>query len=161
MPPSDPSRPEPQSFVPADFVIPPVPQSDLLRLEPLGPEHNERDYAAWTSSIDHIRSTPGFADRDWPHEMPIAANLSDLINHARDFEARTGFTYSVLDGDEVVGCVYIYPPRSAAEVAAGDPVLVHSWVTKERAELDKVLWRLVSRWITESWPFDTWTYAPR
>src|SRR5437870_402916 len=27
-------------------------------LEPLGPQHNERDYAAWTSSMEHILATP-------------------------------------------------------------------------------------------------------
>jgi hypothetical protein len=26
-------------------------------LEPLGPEHNEQDFAAWTSSMDHIIAT--------------------------------------------------------------------------------------------------------
>jgi hypothetical protein len=29
-------------------------------LEPLGPEHNEQDYDAWTSSMEHIAETPGF-----------------------------------------------------------------------------------------------------
>ena len=34
--------------------------TDDFVLEPLGPEHNEADYAAWTSSLEHIRRTPGF-----------------------------------------------------------------------------------------------------
>jgi hypothetical protein len=36
---------------PAELVTP-----DFV-LEPLGPQHNERDYAAWTSSIEHILAT--------------------------------------------------------------------------------------------------------
>ena len=80
-------------------------------LVPLGPQHNERDYAAWSSSIDHIRATPGFPDGDWPHEMTLEENRGDLERHARDFAARTGFTYTVLDPDDgdVIGCLYIYP----------------------------------------------------
>lgn len=151
----------PHDFVPPDFVVPAVPQSRAFRLEPLGPEHNERDYAAWTSSFAHIQSTPGFASRGWPHEMTLEANLGDLVAHADDFEARRGFTYSVLDGDEVIGCVYIYPPRSDAEKASGHAVHVSSWVTEERAALDTVLWELVTTWLRNAWPFETWLYAPR
>lgn len=76
-------------------------------LRPLGPEHNERDHAAWSSSIDHIRATPGFAERSWPHPMSLAENLADLEAHARDFAERKGFTYTVLDPatNDVLGCV--------------------------------------------------------
>jgi hypothetical protein len=60
------------------------------------------------SSIDHIRSTPGLVDWDWPTPMSLEQNLGDLEHHARDFRERTGFTYSILDGDAVIGCLYIY-----------------------------------------------------
>ena len=53
-------------FVPTDFEPPTTLGSDHFRLEPLGPQHNEADHAAWTSSIAHIRSTPGFPDGNWP-----------------------------------------------------------------------------------------------
>ena len=46
------------AFVPAGFDPPPGLATGELRLEPLGPQHNERDYAAWTSSMDHIRRLP-------------------------------------------------------------------------------------------------------
>ena len=59
-------------------------------LEPLGPRHNESDYAAWSSSIAHIQATPGFAGASWPHEMSLAENLADLEMHERDFEDRVG-----------------------------------------------------------------------
>jgi hypothetical protein len=39
--------------------------------------------------------------------MTLAENHDDLERHAHDFRERSGFTYSILDGDEVIGCVYI------------------------------------------------------
>jgi hypothetical protein len=102
-------------FVSAGFEPPLGLVTDRFTLEPLGPEHDERDYVAWSSSIDHIRSSPGYGpESSWPHEMSLAGNLADLERHAHDFAERTGFTYSVADPEgDVVGCVYIYPARRA------------------------------------------------
>ena len=144
------------TFVPDDFIAPPHLDGPGFRLEPLGAAHNDRDYEAWTSSMDHIRATPGFEDWDWPHEMSREENLADLEGHARDFVNRTGFTYSILDGDEVIGCVYIYPSRDAGHDAA-----VRSWVRASRADLDEPVWRTLSRWIEDSWPFANPSYATR
>jgi hypothetical protein len=144
-------------FVPDEFEPPRYLDGPGFRLEPLGPEHNERDYAAWMSSIEHIRATPGFPHGDsWPEPMPIERNLQDLVDHADDFAARRGFTYTVLDGEDVFGCVYIYPskrPEHDAEVS--------SWVTQARAELDRVLWETVSEWLARDWPFANPRYAER
>jgi hypothetical protein len=110
-------------FVPEDFVVPRELVAGGFRLEPLGPQHNEGDYRAWMSSIEHIRSTPGFQGRSWPREMTLAENLADLEAHAKDFAARSGFTYTVLaeDGGEIVGCVYIYPAADGRDtVGAGE-----------------------------------------
>ncbi|MEV4612737.1 N-acetyltransferase [Kitasatospora sp. NPDC049258] len=141
------------AFVPEDFAPPRRLDAELFRLEPLGPRHNDADHAAWTTSIEHIRATPGFAGRGWPPEagMSLADNLRDLARHAADFEQRTGFTYSVLDGPteaDVVGCLYIYP-------AADDPAAaqVRSWVRADRAELDAPLHRAVADWLAAAWPF--------
>src|SRR5215471_21207309 len=102
-----------EPFVPVDFEAPVAYETTLFRLEPLGPEHNERDYDAWTSSMEHIHSTPGWGDSRWPREMTLDENRADLERHANDFRNRTGFTYSVLDpgSRDVIGCVYIYPAR--------------------------------------------------
>ena len=75
----------------------PASSTAAFTLEPLGPRHNESDYAAWTSSIAHIQATPGFPWGSWPHEMSLAENLADLEMHERHFEKRVGFTYTVLD----------------------------------------------------------------
>jgi len=147
------------TFVPDDFEPPRGLATPDFVLEPLGPQHNESDYAAWTSSMAHIRATPGWGESSWPREMTPAENHVDLERHAADFAARAGFTYTVLDraGGDVIGCVYIYPRRDGDR---GD-ARVLSWVSAERAALDGVLWRAVSAWLREAWPFARPQYAPR
>ncbi len=150
------------SFVPDDFVAPRSLTGEGFWLEPLGPEHNEGDYRAWTSSIDHIRSTPGFEGRTWPKpDMTLAENLGDLERHAADFAARSGFTYTVrADGSaQIIGCVYIYPDKSGASEASGADV--RSWVSGDRPALDVVLYEAVSDWLRSAWPFVTVRYATR
>ena len=144
-------------FVPPDFNVPlELATSDFV-LEPLGPEHNEQDYEAWTSSLEHIAQTPGFPWGSWPREMTSDENREDLERHAGDFRNRKGFTYTVLDpGDrDVIGCVYIYPIRDTEGTA-----IVQSWVRKSHAHLDTPLWRAVSDWLESEWPFTTVQYAP-
>jgi hypothetical protein len=66
-------------FVPDGFDPPSGLETDLFRLEPLGPQHNERDYEAWSSSIEHIRASPGYgAGSRWPRPMSLEENLADL-----------------------------------------------------------------------------------
>ena len=150
------------SFVPDDFVPPARLVAPAFVLEPLGPQHNERDYVAWTSSIEHILATPGFvqpgAEHAWPHPMALDENLRDLVRHAEDFAARRGFTYTVLDParNSVIGCLYIYPSKDDVHDAR-----VRSWVTAARADLDYVLWRAVSDWLAAAWPFRNPDYAGR
>ena len=97
------------SFVPDTFAPPLGLDHPRFRLRPLGPEHNDADYAAWTSSIAHIRATPGYAERSWPREMTLDENRVDLERHAADFAAGTGFTYTVLgvgrESATVIGCL--------------------------------------------------------
>jgi hypothetical protein len=144
-------------FVPDDFVVPLSLVCASFVLEPLGPEHNEGDYRAWTSSMAHIRATPGFEGRSWPAQMTLAENLGDLERHAADFAARSGFTYTVRSsgGGEIIGCVYVYP------LPDGPGADVRSWVSADRASLDVVLYEAVSEWLRSGWPFTTLRYAPR
>lgn len=94
--------------------------------------------------------------------MTAAQNLADLEQHAADFAARIGFTYTVVapdrpDGQEVIGCVYVYRPQP------GDPgdAAVRSWVRADHAELDSVLYVTVRDWLARDWPFHAVEYAPR
>lgn len=138
------------ALVPDDFEVPVRLETPLFRLEPLGPEHNERDHEAWTSSIDHIRATPGFAGRTWPRPMTLEENLADLEGHRAEFEARTAFAYTVLDprAEHVIGCVYV--DRDAARA---DGVAVRSWVRGTHADLDAPLRATVTAWLERHWPF--------
>ena len=140
-------------FVPVGFDPPTSLATDQFRLEPLGPQHNLADHAAWTSSIDHIRSTPGYPDGRWPPPdgMTLERNLADLRRHADDFTRRVGFTFTVLDpgDDDVIGCVYLYPSRSDDW-----DVTVQSWVRADRADLDVPLAHAVAGWIATDWPWE-------
>jgi RimJ/RimL family protein N-acetyltransferase len=143
-------------FVPHDFQPPLSIATDHFLLEPLGPEHNEADHEAWSSSLEHIRATPGFPDGRWPRLMTLEENRADLERHARDFASRSGFTYTVLEPSDrgVIGCVYIYPgPDEACDA------VVTSWVRATRASLDAALRDLVSHWLAEAWPFERISYA--
>ncbi|MFI6029860.1 GNAT family N-acetyltransferase [Amycolatopsis magusensis] len=140
-------------FVPAGFAPPTSLATDRFRLEPLGPKHNAADHAAWTSSIEHIRATPGYPDGNWPplDGMTLEENLSDLRRHADDFARRNGFTFTVLDpgDDDVIGCVYLYPADSE-----NSDVTVQTWVRADRPELDATLADAVARWLATDWPWD-------
>jgi hypothetical protein len=146
-----------EPFVPDSFDPPRGLSDPRFVLEPLGPQHNERDYAAWTSSMEHIRATPGFIDSSWPHPMTLEENRGDLERHQQDFVDRTGFTYTVLDpGDgDVIGCLYIYPPKDVPGAR------VSSWVRADRAELDEPLAEAVAGWLRASWPFAQVRYLGR
>jgi hypothetical protein len=140
-------------FVPVGFDPPTSLATSQFRLEPLGPQHNQADHAAWMSSIEHIRSTPGYPDGDWPplSGLTLEENLSDLRRHADDFRRGSGYTFTVLDpGDnDVIGCVYLYP--SAAEEW---DVTVQSWVRADRAALDVPLADAVAHWLATDWPWE-------
>ena len=147
-----------KSFVPSGFVVPLALATEQFRLEPLGPQHNDSDYDAWSSSVEHIHMTPGWETSSWPDDRSLVDNLRDLQRHADDFDNRAGFTYTVLDPatDDVIGCLYIYPDRSGEHEAH-----VRSWVRASRAELDVPLWRAVGDWLADDWPFEHVDYAAR
>jgi hypothetical protein len=140
-------------FVPDDFDPPTRLATDRFVLEPLGPQHNHADLAAWSSSIDHIRATPGYPDGNWPpiEGMTPERNLADLVRHAGHFAERKGFTFTVLDpaDDDVIGCVYIYPVKDPAY-----DVGVQSWVRADHADLDTPLADAVAEWIARDWPWE-------
>jgi hypothetical protein len=140
------------SLVPDDFDVPATHVFDGFRLEMLGPEHNNGDYAAWTTSMEHIRATHGFEGHPWPHPMTLEENHADMVMHAAEFEARTSFTWSVLapGTDEVIGCVYLYPydpPRAGRG-------RFRSWVSADRAALDEPVRKTLAEWFANSWPIE-------
>jgi hypothetical protein len=144
------------TLVPASFEVPHRYRTADFVLEPLGPEHNERDHAAWMSSIEHIRATHGFADRRWPVPMTLEENLRDLEAHRAEFDERAAFAYSVLDPatDDVIGCIYVNPAPE------GEGALVRTWVRASHAQLDGTLRDEVVSWLERDWPLDSVSTGP-
>jgi RimJ/RimL family protein N-acetyltransferase len=126
------------------------PPHPFFAFEILGPEHNDSDLAAWSSSIEHIRSSPGWAESTWPSRVYSGAeNLADLTEHRDHHERRIDFAWTVLDPAtrEVIGCVYLTPPRNGREAARAQ-----SWVRADRAELDVELRTHLGPWWVAAWP---------
>jgi hypothetical protein len=140
-------------FVPPGFHPPTSLTTGQFRLEPLGPQHNHADHAAWTSSIEDIRSTPGYRDGNWPPRggLTLKQNLSDLGRHADDFARAVGVAFTVLNprNSDVIGCVHLYPSTSEAW-----DVRVQSWVRADRQGLDVPLFAAVARWLATDWPWE-------
>jgi len=145
--------------------VPPPPVTEHLRLEPLQPRHNERDHAAWMSSIDHINATPGFGDGawgldPWPFPMTAEMNLGDLEMHWREFQHGEAYAYSVLDpaDDDVIGCIYVDPDTDPDPDPGIEPdrpsAMVRSWMRVSHAALDQELVDTVDAWLTAAWPFE-------
>ncbi len=86
--------------------------------------------------------------------MTLEKNLDDLNRHARDFRERKGFTYSILDGGDVIGCIYIYPGR-----LAGRDAVISSWVRASYAQSDAAVREALATWIDDAWPFSNPFYA--
>ncbi|WP_236048096.1 N-acetyltransferase [Paractinoplanes ovalisporus] len=144
------------AFVPDDFRVPvELAVLDQFHLKQITHLWNDVDYAAWKSSMSHIRETPGFETYPWPFDMTLEQNEQDLRKHEKDFANREGFTYSVFVGSELAGCVYIYPSRTPGVAD------VRSWVSAGHAALDQPLYRAVSQWLAEVWPFDGVNYSKR
>jgi hypothetical protein len=144
-------------LVPDDFEVPRRHETGDFTLEPLGPEHNERDHAAWMSSIEHIRATHGFVGRSWPRPMTLEENLRDLETHRAELDAREAFAYSVLDPEtnDVIGCVYVNP------APAGVGAVVRTWVRASHAHLDETLRTEVVAWLERDWPLVSVSTPPQ
>jgi hypothetical protein len=146
-------------FLPEEFTPPAPLETHQFRLTLLAPKHCDSDYAAWTSSMDFIRTLPGWAGSKWPYPMTIEDNLRDCETHLSRSTAGLDFAYTVLlpDRDEVIGCVYFMPTRPPR---AGS-VHVRSWVTAEQSALDKPLHDAVDSWLSDEWPWSDVEYASR
>jgi hypothetical protein len=141
-----------------DFTLPEPPRTEQFVLTPLTEEHADSYYAAWSTSMNHVLTTPGFTHRDWPRPMSAGENLEDVRRQVTDAATRRGFTYVALDpaSAEVIGCAYVYPPR---RWRIGPDV--SSWVRADRAELDGPLYQALSSWLEQHWPFVVVDYAER
>jgi RimJ/RimL family protein N-acetyltransferase len=147
-----------QPFVPPDFHVPPVLETEHFRLRMLSVDDVEKDYEAVMESRELLHATFG---GPWPREgFTLGENLRDLERHQREFLNREAFAYTVvaLDESRVVGCVYINPPHRTDADAE-----VHMWVRQSEYDrgLDEVLFGAVREWMGAAWPFASVAYPGR
>ncbi len=147
------------ALVRPDFAVPPGAATALFVLEPLGPQHNAADLAAWTSSIAHKGRRPG-SPVARGRTGPFLSRRTRRTWRATPRTSRNGLASpircSIQQRAKVVGCVYLYPPRRP-----GYDVDVRSWVTADHADLDKPLYAFVCEWLARVWPFNEPDYAVR
>jgi len=146
-------------LVPDDFAVPQVLETGRMRLRPLTMGDAVKDYAAVMESEERLRTVyePG---GEWPLGLTLERNIAELGWHQTEFDLRTSFAYAVvsLDGDEVLGCMYIYPTRKS-----GYDAEVTMWVRQSRVDegLDEHLFETVERWLADAWPFENPAYPGR
>ena len=144
--------PAPLPFVPADFVVPPMLETDEFRLRTLTVHDVVKDYDAVMSSADHCRTIwPGLG---WPEGLTLTQNLIDLGWHQKEFQLRRSFAYTVVNLAEttVLGCVYIDPTKRR-----GYDAVVRLWARASELAggLEDRLYRRVKAWIAAGWPFES------
>ena len=145
-------------FVPSDFDIPLVFETERFRLRMLSVDDVELDFEAVIESRELLRAMFG---RSWPRKgFTLKENLVDLERHQQEFLNRDAFAYTVISLDEsrVLGCVYINPARKI-----GVDAEVYMWVRQSEYDqgLDAVLFKAIKRWLSSSWPFASVAYPGR
>jgi len=148
------------SFVPDDFEIPEMYDTDSLKFRVLTNKYLELDYDAVVTSVDHLQGVFGPYFNWPPKNLTIQEDSTDLLWHENEFMKRTSFTYTVLSPDEaiVIGCVYIYPCEKKDYDA-----MVILWVRSSvlRYGKDELLFETTKDWIGKEWPFNQAAYPGR
>ena len=152
-------------FYPPDAPVPAGLRTSEFLLRMLRASDVELDYYAVISSQAQLLLKSGGA---WPREgFTLAENLADLEEHERDFQARKGFTYTVMNPNETecLGCVYIYPLVNLLRRVQADPERIQRvgdyearvwfWVRSSRLadHLDARLLEALRRWFASEWAF--------
>ena len=147
-------------FVPDDFEIPALLETDHFRLRMLSVDDVEKDYEAVIESQELLHTMFG---GHWPRPgFTLKENLADLERHQKEFLDRKAFAYTVVSLDEtkVLGCLYINPCPPEVD---GPDATVRMWVRQTEYDkgLDEVLFNTVKDWITSVWPFRKVIYPGR
>jgi len=103
------------SFLPSEFAVPAVVETERFRLRSITIHDAFKDYDAVMSSRDHLWSRFR-AIWGWPAEgFSIEQNIIDLAWHQKEFQLRSSFDYAVMSLDEsrLLSCVYIDPPHES------------------------------------------------
>jgi RimJ/RimL family protein N-acetyltransferase len=144
-------------FVPDDFEVPAVLETERFRLRMLSVDDVDKDYQAVIESAELLHSMGS----NWPREgFTIEENLADLKRHQQEFLDRKAFAYTVvtLDESRVLGCLYINPTTQE-----GFDAFAYMWVRQSEYDqgLDPILFQTVKTWLESSWPFSAVYYYGR
>ncbi|HIW63670.1 MAG TPA: hypothetical protein H9881_14540 [Candidatus Stackebrandtia excrementipullorum] len=140
--------------------------TDAFVLRPITADDAEIDYAAVMESREFLRK---WEQSSWPEDdFTVEANRKDLEGLEKRHDARSTFTYTVIDaaGTRCLGCVYIVPTDSrmfaSATISAVDgrqwndyDAVVYFWVRKSElaARTDRTLLDELRRWLSHEWTF--------
>lgn len=143
---------EPMPFLPPDFTVPAVVETERFRMRSITIHDAFKDYDAVMSSRDHLWSRFGAA-WGWPAEdLTIEQNIIDLAWHQKEFQLRSSFDYAVMSLDErrLLGCVYVDPPHEP-----GTDADVWFWARQSELSsgLEELLAQFVGSWLASAWPF--------
>lgn len=151
-----------KKFIPTDFKIPEVFETDRFRLRMLTVNDVKLDYDAVMTSIEHLQKTKPFGpNHKWPtKDLSYEQDLSDLGWHQKEFQKRSSFAFTLinLDETECLGCMYIYPSNNPNYDA-----IIMMWVRQSEVAngLDEILFSSVKKWIQNKWPFKKVAYPDR
>ena len=141
----------PRKLVPDEHAVPERLEHERFTLRMLAVTDVVKDFAAINQRV-RADGTPD----PW-NETTFLENLADLGWHETEFRIRRSFAYTMVrpDESEVIGCVYLYPPKDESH-----DVLVRYWVTRAAWEegLYDALDGAVREWIESTWPFERPAY---
>jgi len=152
-------------FYPEERDVPARLVCEDVLIRPIRASDAEADYQALISSREMLRV---WDQSDWPaDDFTIDENRAELAEHEADHQARTAFTFTVMDRAEqrCLGCVYLYalgPILEQLGVPAADRADVNEpeayvtfWVRESEVarEFDRELLAELLRWFDAEWAF--------
>lgn len=154
------SRGEPMSFLPRDFVVPTLLETEYFRIRPITIHDVIKDFEAVMTSRHHLWNLFGEGWGWPPEDMTLEQNLIDLGWHQKEFQLRSSFDYAVMSLDEkrLLGCVYVDPPSQPEYDAEA-----FYWIREDALAqgLEEKLGELIRAWLVEIWPFSRVAYPGR
>ncbi|MEM8613569.1 MAG: GNAT family N-acetyltransferase [Cyanobacteria bacterium P01_H01_bin.105] len=141
------------SFVPSEFTVPAVFETDEYRLRMLTVNDVVKDFDAVITSAEHLKGIFP-PPSTWPDGLTLEQDLIDLGWHQKEFQRRTSFAYTMMSLDEscCLGCVYFYPSGRQ-----GYDAYALLWVRQSElaSGLEDRLFVEVKQWLTDAWPFES------
>lgn len=148
----------PNTFIPESFEVPKFFDTEYFHFRVLEDEIAKLDFEAVMSSQKILQGIFG-PESEWPKsDMTLEENIESLKIHKQEFGSRKAFAYSVFNSseDKCLGSVYIDPSKSPNYDCE-----VYLWVRGDSLGLDKDLYNVVLKWLSNDWPFSKIAFPGR